>query len=69
MSLVGGMGVCLGWWDPGMEVVLMVVGWLAEITFSDLTAGGHIGVLTTWNFLQDTVTKVLHKHLLFAFHI
>ena len=51
MSLVG-MGECLGWWDPSMGVVLvMVVRWLAEITFSNLTTWCHIGAFTAWNFL------------------
>ena len=51
----------LWWW------LVVLVARLVK-TISDLTIGGHEGILAARDSLEDVVAKILHEHLFLALH-
>ena len=58
----------MGPWSILLWWLVVLVARLLK-TISNLTVGAYEGILATRDSLEDIVAKVLHEHLLLAFHI
>ena len=55
-----------GWWG---SLERLMIGWILALeswaggAFPDLANWSHIGLFTSWYFLKDTISKIVHEHL------